>query len=644
MSGDSLGICPACAWCDVSPYHQDYKICNRCGTFWANKFFSHPPLREESDAVWKHSKEALFRRGLDLAERRVGIGRVLDIGCGHGYFLSLAKQRGWKTTGVEPYAPHAAFAREHFGLEIFTGDIFQARLPSESFDAIFLWGVLDVAEDPRKTLLEVHRLLRPGGLLFIRTQGSFKKSLFGLGRFFPSHPFNFTAKALRLLLLRSGTGEIHVRNSPPTLGDPYGQGFGVGFAKRLLFWMDEALFFMTGGRLAVGTSLVAWGFKMKERPQVIEIITRLDAGGSTETALYIASYLSDFLQVTFLFGKTQTAPEALVKQANEKGVSFLNLPSLRRDISFFNDILAFFHIYRFLRKTKPLILHAHSSKAGFLGRWAGWLSGVPFIFYMSHGHVFYGYAGRTVSRLFVLLERVTARITDRLLELTETGIEENLRFGISRRERFVVLHSGVQIPPPPHIYSLRALVPKGSLVVGSVGRLDPIKDYGTLIESASLVLREAPGTFFVLAGDGTEEERLKAKVQALGLQRNFIFTGWQENWEDVLPEMNIFALSSLNEGMGKVLVAASSRQIPIVATRVGGIPSVVLHEKTGLLVPPRDPEALASAMLRLLKDEPLRKKMGEAGRLHSQNFSMESMYEKARALYGDYIDMGSPVA
>jgi glycosyltransferase involved in cell wall biosynthesis len=174
-------------------------------------------------------------------------------------------------------------------------------------------------------------------------------------------------------------------------------------------------------------------------------------------------------------------------------------------------------------------------------------------------------------------------------------------------------------------------------VVGFVGWLIPIKGVTYLIKAMAEVVQRHPNSLLVLVGKGDEkgeeEIKLKEQVENLGLADNVRFLGWRPDVDEIMGCFDIFVLPSLNEGMGRVLVEAMSAGLPIVASRVGGIPDLVKHGENGLLVPPADAGALERAISDLLSDKARRKHMGETGKRMCRPYSVEAMVEKIDNLY-----------
>lgn len=380
-----------------------------------------------------------------------------------------------------------------------------------------------------------------------------------------------------------------------------------------------------------------------KKPRVLHVITRLDRGGSAENTLLSAARMERYAVVVAV-GPTQGERSPTEVLARERGVEFVEVPHLVRPIRPLQDLLALWELWRLMRRRRFALVHTHTSKAGLLGRVAARLAGVPRLVHTAHGHVFYGYYGPVLSWLFVWLERWAVRFTDRLIALTSAEAEDQLRFGVASAEKFVVIHSGVDFvpfhrpgPDRQAVHLALGIDPAG-LVIGTLGRLTPIKGQADLVAAFALVRQQVEGAWLLLVGDGEERVALEVQARSLGVDDRVIFAGWREEVPAMLKAMDIFAFPSFNEGMGKALVEAMYVGLPVVATRVGGVPELIQEGTEGYLVPPRQPEALAEALLGLARDEGLRRAMGAAAERRARGYSVEGMIEKLEALYVSLLE------
>ena len=375
--------------------------------------------------------------------------------------------------------------------------------------------------------------------------------------------------------------------------------------------------------------------------KVVHVITRLTLGGSTEnTVLSVASLAGAGHDCLLVAGAEQSEP-AVVGAARARGCRVELMRSLVRQPSPIRDVRALVGLVRLFRRERPHLVHTHTSKAGFLGRLAARLAGVPRVVHTPHGHVFYGgYYGPALTAAFVWLERLTARWTDRIVVLTERGAEEHLARGIGRPQQYVPIPSGVDTgalrarAPAREAARVRLGLSRAAPIVAGIGRLVPIKGFDVLVASLPKVRARVPAASVLLVGDGPERRALEARARALGVSAHVCVTGVPEDVVPYVVAADVVAVPSRNEGMGRVLVEALAPGVPVVATRVGGIPSVLDGGRYGVLVPPDDPAALADALIELLSDPVRRAELGQAGRARAEEFTVEVMTTRIADVYG----------
>jgi glycosyltransferase involved in cell wall biosynthesis len=207
------------------------------------------------------------------------------------------------------------------------------------------------------------------------------------------------------------------------------------------------------------------------------------------------------------------------------------------------------------------------------------------------------------------------------------------------REKVRVVYEGVadRAPLASGRRALESLgVPASAPLVGNVAALTDHKDHANLLEAAARVAKRRPDVHFVIVGEGELRSALEQRARALGLQGRVVFTGFRQDVDRLIPAFTLFCLSSHSEGLGTSLLDAMAFARPVVATAVGGIPEVVEDGVTGRIVPPRDPDALAEAIVQVLSDVGLMQAMGTAGRLRfEQCFTVDRMVEQTLTVYGE---------
>ena len=378
--------------------------------------------------------------------------------------------------------------------------------------------------------------------------------------------------------------------------------------------------------------------------RVAHVITRLCKGGAQENTFHTVRLHDRARFEPHLIAGYARGPEGSIEAAVEAaGIPVLREPGLTRNPAPLRDLLTLRRLTRRFREARYDIVHTHTSKAGWLGRIAAHRAGVPIIVHTPHGNIFDGYFPAPVTRVFVWMERHAARRTGRIIELTPRGIEEHLAEGIGQRSQYRVIFSGIDTQPFAEAIARRretrdALgVPEERTLIGYVGRLEPIKGPRHFIEAAREVARLIPDARFVVIGDGSQRDALKQQASALGERIQFL--GMRQDIPNLMAALDILAVPSVNEGMGRVLLEAGAAAIPVVASRVGGIPDIVDDGETGLLVPPRDDAALAKAMLELASQPERRRLMGDTARAKVvPHYSLDNMVRQIEALYEELLD------
>ncbi len=390
--------------------------------------------------------------------------------------------------------------------------------------------------------------------------------------------------------------------------------------------------------------------KRSDKVKVIHIITRQDRGGSAQNTLLTVlgldktRYTVKLIKGSSLESNMDQHEKELVdrdlRTAMESGIEVVDVDSLVRRIDPWCDLRSFWTILKVIKREKPHIVHTHTSKAGLLGRWAAFLAGVPVIIHTPHGHIFNDYFNPGLTKCFTFAEKISALITDRMVALTDRERDEHLDQGVGTNEKFITIHSGVELDRFIDLnVDIKAKkrylgIPEDYNVVGTIGRLVTIKGHRYLIEAAKCVIEKAPRTVFVFIGDGDLERELEEQARALEIRKNIIFAGWRSDVAEILYTFDILAFPSLNEGMGKVLVEAMVACKPIVASMVGGIVDLVKHGVNGILVPPKDSEALCRGILRLLTNKDLANQLGKCGRrMIYPAFDVSTMIRKIERLY-----------
>ena len=358
------------------------------------------------------------------------------------------------------------------------------------------------------------------------------------------------------------------------------------------------------------------------RPRLMLLITLAEVGGAQT---YVASLLP-VLAGRFDVTVAAHGPGPLRTAAAEAGVRFIELEHVRRSINPWQDVAGFVELVRLLRRERPDILHASSSKAGVLGRVAAWVAGVPIRIFTVHGWAFAAYSG-LASLAYRWADRLARPLTTVTICVSENERAAGIRARTCSGERTVVIRNAVPLDG-----ASRARHDRARPLLVAVGRLKAPKDFLTLVHALRLL---PPGSFEALiVGDGPDRPRLEAEIRRLHLGDGVRLTGERHDVPDLLSAADAFVLSSNSEGLPVSVLEAMAAELPVVASRVGGLPELVVDGETGLLVEPGDPNALAAALERLVGDQDLRRRLGAAGRARAEaHFDPESFARAHVNLY-----------
>ena len=291
--------------------------------------------------------------------------------------------------------------------------------------------------------------------------------------------------------------------------------------------------------------------------KIVRVIARLNVGGPAKHVVWLTRGLrSADCEVLLVAGTVPAGEDDMGYFATDLGVEPVFIPEMSREISA-RDVFAIWKIYRLLVRERPDIVHTHTAKAGTVGRLAGflyrWLTpgallGRPrpcrFV-HTYHGHIFHGYYGERKTRLFLLIEKVLARlVTDRIVVLSEQQRQEiNEDFGVGRANQFAVIPLGLDTEgfsgSRENGKSFREELGLGSgdFLVGIVGRLTAIKNHDLFLQAAAICKSKTPGVRwrFIVVGDGAERGALEQQAARLGLAEDVIFTGTRRDLERVYP-------------------------------------------------------------------------------------------------------------
>jgi glycosyltransferase involved in cell wall biosynthesis len=312
-----------------------------------------------------------------------------------------------------------------------------------------------------------------------------------------------------------------------------------------------------------------------ERPRLLIVITLAEIGGAQTYVAGLLPALSGSFEVTV----AAWGPGPLIDACRANNVPFVPLRFVRRSLNPVFDLLGFFELVRLMRRLRPEIVHANSSKAGVLARLAAAATRVPIRIFTVHGWAFKAHDG-LASRLYLAVDRLMRPLTTMTICVSETERAAGLAMRTCSIDRTTVIKNAVELQPA------RPEPTAEPPLVLSVGRLKAPKDFATLVRAtASLTSGRCR---LRIAGDGPERAALSEEIHYLGLDGVVELLGDRDDVAELLRASHLFVLSSRSEGMPMSVLEAMACGVPVVASAVGGIPELVVDEESGLLVEPGD--------------------------------------------------------
>ena len=384
--------------------------------------------------------------------------------------------------------------------------------------------------------------------------------------------------------------------------------------------------------------------------KVLRVIARLNMGGPALHVAYLTAGLAKRgYDTTLVAGSLARGEDSMAFVADGLGLDVVRIDELGREISPLRDLRATFRLARLIRRERPQILHTHTAKAGTVGRVAALLAGSrrpPIIVHTFHGHVLRGYFGPVRTWFFRALERWLAARTTALIAVSPQVRDDLVSLGVAARDRFVVVRLGIELDErvapgqDSREESRRYLgIPAERFAVGWIGRMTAVKRTDDVLAAFKRLHDEGVDAVLCMVGDGPDRTQLEQRAHELGVIRNTVFLGYQEDVAPFYAAFDVLVLPSSNEGTPVSAIEALAAGRPVVATRVGGVPDVVRDGEDGFLVETGDTVELADRLAQLARDPALRERMGEQGRARVlPRYAVDRLVEDVDRLYRSLLE------
>jgi glycosyltransferase involved in cell wall biosynthesis len=310
-------------------------------------------------------------------------------------------------------------------------------------------------------------------------------------------------------------------------------------------------------------------------------------------------------------------------------------------------------LIKIIKKNKIDVIHSYNFAAGLSAGIAGMITKKPMVTcvhqdisdYVSKSNNLFK---KTISRLrraliLVLWRWISSPLSKKILPVSDFVGKTVQNIGISNK-KLITVYNGLDINKFTNTYKKNNLrdqygIKKTDFLIGSVGRLVPIKGYKYLIESASLLSKKYSNLKFIIIGDGENKMQLKALIKEKEIENIFFLAGHRSNIEEILHSFDIFVLSSISEGLPTVLLEAMCAKIPVIATNVGGVSEIVTDKKTGFIVEPKKPERMAKKIEEAFNNREITSHFtSEAYKMVYSRFTIKNKVETLNKIYHELIN------
>jgi len=326
-------------------------------------------------------------------------------------------------------------------------------------------------------------------------------------------------------------------------------------------------------------------------------------------------------------------------------IEHIHIHELKRELSFVDDIKSFIKLFKLFQNEKPDIVHTHMAKAGMVGRFAAFLSGVPSIYHTFHGHVFSGYFSKIKTWVFIWIERLLALLSSGIIVISKSQKQEiAYKYRITSEKKISVIPLGFDLEKLQsnslnnHSIRQELKIPEIATIIGIVGRITQIKNHDLFLDVASKLIEAHHNFHFLIVGDGELRREVEDKVRSRGLSGKVHFAGWISNPADIYSNIDILLLTSKNEGTPVAVIEAMFFKKPVIASAVGGVLDIIEHEKNGFIVDSFNPDDFIKFILQIKDNLELRIQIGENGnKFVKSHFSKECLFENMTNFYNQRL-------
>lgn len=388
--------------------------------------------------------------------------------------------------------------------------------------------------------------------------------------------------------------------------------------------------------------------RLKDK-KILFVITQTKWGGAQKYVLELAEYFTQKNEVHIAYGETKNINGQFLEKCKKLNIKTIPVKNLIRDISPGYDISAAIELFKdVLQKTNYDLVHLNSSKAGLIGAIATKLYGFnPMntrlrVIYTAHGFVFNEPRRNFEKKLFTFSERISTAMQTMILTVSEYDRQSAIDNQICQDWKMITVHNGVNPVAYDFLTQEKARqdlnLSSDKKYFGTIASFYPTKGYIYLLESIQMLKEQKSSLIknwqWILLGSGPQLDEIKAKAKELNIEKNIRFIEAKDDDWKYLKAFDVFVLPSVKEGLPYTILEAGLAGVPIIASRVGGIPEILTHKETGYLTTPANPLSLKEAMRYLVKNEDKTNAIADNNSKNiRENFSLQKTIDKTEESY-----------
>jgi len=382
--------------------------------------------------------------------------------------------------------------------------------------------------------------------------------------------------------------------------------------------------------------------------KIAHVITSVGYGGAGEdTLLTIEGSNKTKYHIDLVIG--QEPRKNALKRIEKNNISVIYVHPFHTRYHFIYDLILVLNLFFLFKKNEYDIVHTHMTKAGILGRIAARIARIPVLIHGIHGNSLELSDNKLIHIIKIFLENKIGKFTDAYISVSEKVSEKYLEYKVGETEKYFTVKSGIKLDQFLKVKKeinieekrIRLGIKRGDFVIGNAGRLEESKGHKFLFQATKKIiqLRKNQSIKLLLIGEGKYKEKLIEIVKELGIRKNVIFTGYKKNIAELMALMDVFVLTSLREGLPKVLVEAAATGIPSAAFDVDGVSEIIKDGYNGFLVQPKNIEDLTDKIIQYIDDKELMISHGRKGKeFVVDKWSIEEMIQKTEKIYDDLVE------